>query len=86
MSGRTPLKGPVMVPRCQLFDIKLEPGRLPISAGPSPHEKPDGNISLLMCVAVNEAADGKELPDPGQDYLEAVKDKEDGKSATFGHV
>lgn len=42
--------------------------------------KPDGKISSLMCVAVNEATDGNKLPDPGQDYLEAVKDKENGKS------
>lgn len=43
-------------------------------------EKPDGEISTLLCVAVNEAADGKELPVPDKDYLEAVEDAEAGKS------
>lgn len=42
--------------------------------------KPQGRISALMCVAVNEASEGKELPDPGEDYLEEVEDKEAGKS------
>ena len=41
--------------------------------------KPKGRIASLMCVAVNKAAEGKELPDPGEDYLEAVKDKEAGR-------
>lgn len=42
-------------------------------------ERPDGKISSLLCVAVNEAADGKELPAPDDDYLEAVEEAEAGK-------
>lgn len=45
--------------------------------------KPKGHIASLMCVAVDEAAKGKKLPDPGEDYLEAVEDKEAGKSSVF---
>lgn len=42
-------------------------------------ERPDGKISSLLCVAVNEAAEGKELPDPGDEYLEAVEEAETGE-------
>ncbi|SPO07762.1 uncharacterized protein DNG_10457 [Cephalotrichum gorgonifer] len=45
--------------------------------------KPQGRISTLMCLAVNEAAEGKELPDPGEEYLEAVEDKEAGELFAF---
>lgn len=44
--------------------------------------KPRGRISQLLCVAVDEAGEGKELPDPGEEYLEAVKDREDGESGS----
>lgn len=45
--------------------------------------KPQGSIASLMCAAVDEAAKGKKLPDPGKDYLKAVKDKEAGKSSVL---
>ncbi|SPO01624.1 uncharacterized protein DNG_04298 [Cephalotrichum gorgonifer] len=37
---------------------------------------PKGPISKLMCISVKEAAEGKKLPDPGEEYLMAVEDKE----------
>lgn len=43
-------------------------------------ERPEGSkISSLLCVAVNEAAEGKELPAPDDDYLESVEEAEAGK-------
>jgi len=39
--------------------------------------KPKGPVSQLICVAVNKAAEGKSLPDPGDDYLKAVQSGED---------
>lgn len=45
--------------------------------------KPQGQIARLMCVAVNKAGEGAELPDPGQDYLEEVEAKEAGESSVL---
>ena len=48
--------------------------------------KPKGRIASLMCVVVNKAAEGKELQDPGEDYLEAMDDKEAGKLFVLSRI
>jgi len=53
--------------------MRADPGELRLD-----DPKPKGQISKLMCVAVNDVAQGKELPDPGEDYLKAVERKEAG--------
>jgi hypothetical protein len=39
--------------------------------------QPKGPVSQLICVAVDTAAQGKSLPDPGDEYLKAVQAAED---------
>lgn len=47
--------------------------------GKEDEERPNGELSTLLCVAVNKAAEGKKLPKPDKEYLEAVEEIEAGR-------